>query len=119
MAGTHTHTLTLTYEPSFAQVQSVFIEQLWGLQESLPAHFALWSTRRNHYENNTRFVFLAVSLSFSARVCASLCVYACVGVYLICMNAVEGLCVNDFVEECVGRGGGCLLVICVSAAPIA
>lgn len=31
------------------------------------------------------------------------------------MNAAEGQCVNDFMEECAGRGGRCLLVICVSA----
>lgn len=29
----------------------------------------------------------------------------CAGVYLICMNAVEGLYVNYFLKECVGERG--------------
>lgn len=108
MAGTHTDTVALTY--SLACTSAICLHSMaHGAQESLRARFALRSTRRTRRENNTHSVFLAIPLSLSVCVSASVFVSVkwvsvCAGVYLVCMNAVEGLYVNDL-KECVGERG--------------
>lgn len=111
--GRHTHRHTHTHvQPSLHKCNLSSLNSSGSAGVS-SCSFAPWSTRTNHYENNTRSVYLAFSVSFPVcmscicAVCISvhMCVCLCVGVYLICMNAVEGLCVNDFLEECVGKRG--------------